>query len=1407
MFHNSLSVGLIAILKYFLFTPSPLAPTDFTVSATQTCLDGEVTVTYTGDAATTATLAWNFSGATVVTDNGDPQRGPFLLKWPTTGAKNVLLTVTTGGTAESSVKSVEVTQNISTSLTESICQGEVYMLGNQKLMSSGMYTEVFSSSVPGCDSTVTLNLTVNEAFINPITASICQGESFLLGTDEIRESGTYEKTFRSGSGCDSTVILTLEVFDTFDAGIREEICEGESFLFDGRQLRISGTYLGNFQTVNECDSNVTLTLVVLPAQSTSIDTTICEGESFMLGEEVLTEPNVYTRSFLSQNGCDSIVTVDLEVAPVFNEVVNAALCEGESFLLGTESFDETGTYEKVFLTEQGCDSIITLNLTVHPSYSVDTSVTICEGETYMFGNEGFSRTGTYPKTFFTTESCDSIVTLNLTVLPNSAGLDSVTICSGEQFIFAGDTLTVEGNYEKTFPGENGCDSVHTIALSVLALDTLRLSDSFCEGDIYRFGNQSIDQAGDYTMTFQSLNGCDSTVVLSLAMQPTYEQDFTVNICEGEAYEFGDTTFTEEGFYTANLQTVAGCDSTVHLNLIVNPQKAKFISESVCGDESFFFIDENLTEPGIYRKTIQSNAGCDSTVILTLRMGDNVTENLNVSLCEGSTYTFGEELLTESGTYTQNLQTIEGCDSTVVLSLSIASEINVTLEETICEGESYTFDDQVISRAGTYLRTFTSVAGCDSVVTLSLSVALPRTIQLNESICFGEAFLFDGEVLLESGDYQATYKTVLGCDSMVNLSLTVLEPIFRNKTETICEGESYDFDGQFLTEEGIYQKNLMTESGCDSVVTLKLNVIPVKRNATEVSICPGSSYVFGDEVLTESGVYSKMFPVDATCDSMATVILDVDDTLQTSIDTTVCRENGFLFGGETIFQSGVYTRNLTSSAGCDSVVTLELEVRDQLENRFEVSICEGEVYDFGGNEISRPGIHGRIFPSSQGCDSVVTIILTVVPSVEVREQVTICEGGFILFGDRNIFESGTYVNTFTSSGGCDSTVTLDVNVMPQSITIEEQTICAGDTIVFGDQVLTESGTYLQSFSNGLNCDSIVSLELSVKERLFTIMEVSICNGETFQFGDSLLTQADVYTRSYPSINGCDSTVSLLLMVEGVEPARTVADFGVCENETELTANLPDGTSGIWSVSDTSVMFTNAESPETLAMGLPEGATKFTWSLSTENCPAYSTTDVEVNYGANTPIAEDDYFGLLADQTEYNDFVTGNDLVNRLRAEGWFTQLLTLPNAGTLSLFRDGSFNFFPDGAQDIDVLFSYELINGMCPEFRDTANVTLVLNSDTREYEEVIGITPNGDGVNDRFIIPELRVFQDRYEDNELFVFNRNGDEIFYARPYNNDWGGTNKNGNTLPAGTYYYVAYFRTPEGDIKKDGLVVIVR
>ena len=197
------------------------------------------------------------------------------------------------------------------------------------------------------------------------------------------------------------------------------------------------------------------------------------------------------------------------------------------------------------------------------------NVSICEGSNYNENGFNVSEAGTYTQTFVTENGCDSIVTLNLSVNSVLTNELIASICEGQTYTENGFNVSEAGTYTQTFVTENGCDSIVTLTLNVNPIFNTELVATICEGTVYNENGFEVSEAGTYTQTLQTVNGCDSVVTLVVTTYPTFDTTITATINAGEMYsEFGFNE-SEAGTYVQNLQTVNGCDSTITLILDVN----------------------------------------------------------------------------------------------------------------------------------------------------------------------------------------------------------------------------------------------------------------------------------------------------------------------------------------------------------------------------------------------------------------------------------------------------------------------------------------------------------------------------------------------------------------------------------------------------------------------------------------------------------------------------------------------------------------------------------------------------------------------------------------------------------------------------------------------------------------------
>ena len=571
------------------------------------------------------------------------------------------------------------------------------------------------------------------------------------------------------------------------------------------------------------------------------------------------------------------------------------------------------------------------------------------------------------------------------------------------------------------------------------------------------------------------------------------------------------------------------------------------------------------EIGNAYRGISAAMSADGTTAITGGIGDN--QNAGAawiysipSVCDStfsSTYdticssalpfTWNGLTFTTAGTKTATLTNAGGCDSIATLSLTVHAVVRDSFSHSICTGSSYTFNGHTLTTAGTYSDTLTTSGGCDSIVTLRLSVAPILRDTFSRTICTGGTYGFGGHTLATAGTYSDTLTTGGGCDSISTLVLS-LAPVLRDSfSHSICTGGTYSFNGHTLSSVGTYSDTLITGGGCDSIVTVTLSISPILRDSFLHSICPGGTYSFGGHTLSSAGVYSDTLASSGGCDSVVTVTLSIAPIVRDSFSQGICTGGTYSFGGHTLSSAGVYSDTLTSSGGCDSIVTVTLSVYPTYAQSLADTICMGAVYPFYGHSLTAAGTYTDTLSTVHGCDSIITLHLALRPGLATSIADTLCIGSTYDFNGNILSVSGVYTDTLTSVSGCDSVVTLALGFVSTLSTSVSASICLGSTYDFHNHILSSPGTYTDTLISSHGCDSVVTLHLSVFLSFGTNISNSICQGATYNFNGHPLTMAGTYTDTLPSTQGCDSIVTLTLTVNPAPVATfTPADTQVCTN---------------------------------------------------------------------------------------------------------------------------------------------------------------------------------------------------------------------------------------------------------------------
>ena len=531
------------------------------------------------------------------------------------------------------------------------------------------------------------------------------------------------------------------------------------------------------------DLYVDVTILVHPNKEIDIFHTICENDTYQFFDDDLQTPGLYEQTLQTQYGCDSTIHLHLDNWPTYDINTEDYICEGDTYPFYGQQLGTAGVYTHVLQSEHGCDSTIILNLGIWPTYETHVTADISEGDTCLFYGQQLSAPGVYTHTLQSNHGCDSTIVLNLGVWPTYAIVVTENICEGETYSFFGQQLDTTGVYTQTYQSEHGFDSTYVLHLDVWPTYVTNVEATICEGDTYSFFGQQLSTPNVYTQVLQSGHGCDSTIILNLGVWPTYETTIDESICEGDAYLFFGQQLTTEGVHTQVLQSGHGCDSTIILNLGVWPKYETNISANICEDDTYSFFDQQLSTPDVYTHTLQSVHGCDSTIVLNLGMWPVYETNLADEICEGDAYPFFGQQLNAPDVYTHTLQSVHGCDSTIILNLDMWPVYETEIAADICEGDTYLFFGQELDIAGVHTHTLQSLHGCDSVIRLNLG-------------------------LNPTNQHEFTVSEEDSCD----------EYFWDPKGHVII---STDHEGSYYTTTGVYHRTYLNQTGCDSIVTMNV----------------------------------------------------------------------------------------------------------------------------------------------------------------------------------------------------------------------------------------------------------------------------------------------------------------------------------------------------------------------------------------------------------------------------------------------------------------------------------------------------------------------------------------------------------------------------------------------------------
>ena len=749
-----------------------------------------------------------------------------------------------------------------------ICYGETYTWNGRTYSTAGEYT-ITLSNTNGCDSVATLHLTIMpEAVTTTETVVIGSNElPYLWRGNTVSATGRYMDVEQYATiTCDSAIhILDLTVLT---AGIYDEqsvtICDTETpYIWYGESYTATGKYTYTEQYVGTDIDSIQHILTLTVNSSVYAEEHITACDSYTWNGDTYTQSGEYVYTTTAANGCDSVVTLHLTINQTQFSEETVVACD--SYTWNGKTYTASGDYEYRTTTVDGCERLEVLHLTINKSEREEYWATAFDEYYWDRNGNTYYSSGDYEHYTTTEQGCERVEILHLTIIHSEHQDYYENAC--DAYEWHGETYTQSGNYEYRSTLENGCERVEVLHLTIYSSQYEEYWETAC--DEYWWNGNQYTESGDYTYSYPlydwGTGTCDRTEVLHLTINKRDTVHYYETACDEywwDPYGLYYNTSGDYEYYTTNEH---GCERVEILHLTIIHSEHQDYYENAC--DAYEWHGETYTQSGNYEYRSTLENGCERVEVLHLTIYSSQYEEYWETACDE--YWWNGNQYTESGDYTYSYPLYDWgtgtCDRTEVLHLTINKRDTVHYYETACD--EYWWDPYGLyyNTSGDYEYYTTNEHGCERVEILHLTINYSEYEEYWETAC--DSYEWHGEVYTERGNYEYYTTTEQGCPRTEVLHLTIKRSKREEYWETACD--QYEWHGQVYTESGDYEFHTTTVEGCERLEILHLTILPDAVTETEeLALCPAElPYEWYGYSLTEAGSYTATEQYAAGCDSV------------------------------------------------------------------------------------------------------------------------------------------------------------------------------------------------------------------------------------------------------------------------------------------------------------------------------------------------------------------------------------------------------------------------------------------------------------------------------------------------------------------------------------------------------------